>query len=293
MFSQVEDDVSKIRESTTPSSTTTDNDDQERASPHGSFDTVGLDLLDEDLSRDEQTRATGFVGMNSEVQWLRSIMYETLPEPTALHNRPGSSSFTFYLDSESVIPSLPVDPNALPDPDVGELLIGCYATTVHGSFPILSTKVVTGFHRFFQAIRTGQPARMTPRWQAALNLVLAIGAKYSHLVQASWRGGEEDHLIYQARSRELGFDGRVVTDHPDVATIQVAGLLSFYYLSIGQINRWVILALSLSPSLRSRIDVWGIVGPGALRALAYACPTRSVFMFATPTHPCPRPRRRY
>ncbi|KAF2655822.1 hypothetical protein K491DRAFT_657751 [Lophiostoma macrostomum CBS 122681] len=246
LLEAVEGDISKVRESATPSSTTTDIDDQERNSPHGYFDTVGLDLLDEDLSRDEQTRATGFVGMNSEVQWLRSIMYETLPGPTALHDRRRSSSFTFYSDSESVLPDLPVDSNALPDPDIGELLLGCYATTVHDSFPILSKKVLAGFHKFFQAIRAVQPARMTPRWQATLNLVLAVGAKYSHLVQASWRGDEQDHLVYQARGRKLGFDGRIITDHPDVGRIQIASLLSFYYLSIGQINRaWCIMGIGI------------------------------------------------
>ena len=260
MLLQVEVDISQIRESAPPSSMTTDNDDQERSSPQGSFDTVGLDTLDEDLSRNEQTRATGFVGMNSEVQWLRSTLDEALPEQTALHDRQASSSFTFYSDSESVFPGLPVDPNALPDPDVGEQLLGCYARTVHDSFPILPKKVIAGFQKFFQAVRAGWPTRMAPRWQATLNLVLAIGAKYSHLVQASWRGDEQDHLVYHARGRILGFDGRVFTDHPDVGKIQVAGLLSFHYLSIGQINRWVwfLLTLSLSPCLRGRIDDCGM-----------------------------------
>ena len=210
-----------------------------------------LDLVDEDLLKDERARATGFVGKNSEVQWLRAIVLqlERTEDESAKpksERRPSYapsnidqvSSFSFYSDNESIDPDFYVVPYELPAPDVAERLLNCYMSTVHDSFPILPRKLFEDqFRRYFKAVQSGSAPRLSPRWQAILNLVFAIGARYSHLTKASWRGDERDHIMYQARARKFGLSENALTNHPDVPQIQVAGLLAFYYLSVGQISR--------------------------------------------------------
>jgi hypothetical protein len=133
-----------------------------------------LDHLDEDLTRTQQSRDTGYFGQNSEVQWLRSVQRQTEhpgAEPQgqprgppgsgrkavgersdALHqrrddakhnDRQGSmkhiTDSTFYLDSESLdINDILVDPLDVPEPDHAERLFNCYMETVHSSFPLVS-----------------------------------------------------------------------------------------------------------------------------------------------------------
>lgn len=216
-----------------------------------------LDLLDEDLLRDEQARATGFVGKTSEVQWLRSVMLQlerrTNDIATQFAERPGSSaymigsidqvsSFSFYMDSEPIDLDFYGDVYELPSPDIAERLLNCYETTLHSSYPILPKKALDGFRQYFVAMSNGQSSRLNPKWQAILNLVFALGAKYSHLVQAAWQADERDHLIYYSKVRLLGMTDIPLVSHPDVPQIQVAGLLAFYYLSIGQISRYVKLS---------------------------------------------------
>jgi hypothetical protein len=136
-----------------------------------------LDHLDEDLMRDHESRATGYVGLNSEVQWLRSAQRQTEDtgaEPygqphgppgstrdaasersDALHDRrdniqehsrQGSMRYmndtTFYLDSDDIETDIFVDPYEDPDPDIAEKLFNCYFETVHPSFPLVSSSIV-------------------------------------------------------------------------------------------------------------------------------------------------------
>jgi hypothetical protein len=241
--------VTEIRQRPAVSNPDTDADDN-------NIDTEFLDLLGEDLQRDERARATGFVGKTSEVQWLRSVMLQLERRPSdsglPFGERPGSStsgivsidqvsSFSFYMDSEPVDLDFYGDVYELPSPDMAERLLSCYEVTVHGSFPILPKRALDGFRQYFEAVGNRPTSRLNPKWQAILNLVFALGAKYSHLVQAPWQAGERDHLIYHAKARLLGMTEMHLTSHPDVPQIQVAGLLAFYYLSIGQVSRYVVL----------------------------------------------------
>jgi hypothetical protein len=199
----------------------------------------------------------GFWGKTSEVQWLRSVMLQlerrTSDPGIQFTERPGSSasvigsvdqvsSFSFYMDSEPIDLEFYGDVYELPSPDVAERLLSCYETTLHTSYPILPKKALDGFRQYFVVISNGQASRLNPRWQAILNLVFALGAKYSHLVQATWKADERDHLIYYSKVRLLNMADISLTSHPDVPQIQMAGLLAFYYLSIGQISRYVILS---------------------------------------------------
>jgi hypothetical protein len=132
-----------------------------------------LDHLDEDLTRTRESRETGYVGQNSEVQWLLSVQRQTEhteKEPRdqprgppgsgqqavgqradALHirrhnakdnDRQGSMTHvtdsTFYLDSHDIDVDILVDPMDFPDPIHAERLLDCYTETVHSTFPLVS-----------------------------------------------------------------------------------------------------------------------------------------------------------
>jgi hypothetical protein len=218
----------------------------------------GPQLLDEELLRNSESRATGFIGQNSEVQWLRDLktqigsrasegwerpygsLYKlqgsnkeaAVQREDALHTQQQSpkvgnilhvSDFTFYLDSDDLDVDIMVDPYELPSPETAEKLVDCYMRTIHGSFPIVSDVFEDQFQRYNNSAKRNRIYQVPEHWQATLNLVLAIGAQYTHLIQAEWRADERDHLIYMTRAiRILGLDKVATSLHaPSLPIIQV------------------------------------------------------------------------
>lgn len=214
-----------------------------------------LELQDEDLLRSHESRATGFVGNNSEVQWLRSLKTQmrsagsrrtpsqlpgglsgrnkpAVQRTGAFHNRPGSlkqtgifhvSDSTFYLDRDDHQLEAMVDPYEMPPANTAERLFDCYLQTVHTSFPILPDIFEKQFRRYNDHMKQSRPYRVPEKWQGMLNLVLAIGAQHAHLIQAEWRGDERDHLVYMTRATKiLGLDKiSTLLSAPSLSLIQV------------------------------------------------------------------------
>jgi hypothetical protein len=183
-----------ISQNTTPSSislgkrpwaqsVSEDGSDDDGNATHGEAHVTGsvgsnenLDYLDEDLSRSRESRATGFVGQNSGVQWLSSLQRQTEhtgTEPSgqpygppgtgqnaitaridAQHQRRDNANrkdspepvrhvtdSTFYLDSDELNVDAIVDCFEDPDPGVAEKLFNCYYRTVHPSFPLVGCSI--------------------------------------------------------------------------------------------------------------------------------------------------------
>lgn len=212
-----------------------------------------LDFLREDLLRNRESRETGYVGQNSEVQWLRSVQRQAEHGNTeskaqrhgppgasqnaanerseALHERMETSQHgsmqhttdaTFYLDNEDLDVDIVVDPYSIPDPETAEQLFNCYRNTVHGSFPLISMSFENQFGRYIESVKRNRPHQIPDKWRATMNLVFAIGAKYSHLIGAQWRGDERDHLVYMTRAVNLlGLkDTVMIISAPDLGLIQ-------------------------------------------------------------------------
>lgn len=218
-----------------------------------------MEFLHEDLLRSRQSKETGYVGMNSEIQWLRSVQRQTQqtdPDPSdQRYGPPGSSrearesrsqafdhrrqhassgnssrvsnitDASFYLDGDDIELDIAVDPYEMPDPDIAQKLFECYVNTVHCSFPILPATFVDQFHRFIEAWERNRPYEVPDKWRATMNIVFAIGAKYAHLVEADWRGDDRDHLIYMTRAnRLLGMrNTAMIIAGPDLELIQAVG----------------------------------------------------------------------
>lgn len=145
---------------------------------------------------------------------------------------------SYHLDDMSIFTYDAVDPYEMPTPGAANHLFAAYMERVHPSFPIVGRLNLTGQ---FRKLLSGTVQSPPDRWLAILNMIFAIGAKYSHLVNADWRGDERDHLIYFTRARLLSIDSEAIFQHPDLQQIQVLGLMSFYLLCVGQVNRsWIL-----------------------------------------------------
>ncbi|XPS68919.1 hypothetical protein M3J09_001199 [Ascochyta lentis] len=241
-----------------------------------------LDFLDEDLLRTRQSRETGYVGQNSEVQWLRTVQRQAQSDTNepyglpygppgdsktafderseALHQRRQKShpstryvtDATFYLDSDSIELDIVVNPYELPGPEMAEQLLDCYMSTVHSSFPIIPSSFEDQVRRFIVSLKENKAFQVPDRWRALLNLVFAVGAKYSHLIGAEWQGDERDHLVYMTRACHLlGMNNTVMLiSNPDLWLVQATAVFSFYFLVIGRVSRaWLMAGISIRLAL--------------------------------------------
>lgn len=216
-------------------------DDESAPSSIGSLEAI--ERVEEDLNRTEDTRATGYMGKNSEVTWMQRLRREAEqrskkeagtyePDPDnesdyALH------SMSYHLDDMDISVPGPIQVYRMPPRELADKLFDDYLTSVHPFFPIISRPLFCAQYRTF----FDQTARPGDKWLAILNLIFAIAAKHAHLKQASWRGEEHDHLVYLTRARILSMNGDVLFSHPDLQQVQVEGLISFYLLASDQINR--------------------------------------------------------
>ncbi|KAF1955254.1 hypothetical protein CC80DRAFT_549461 [Byssothecium circinans] len=245
----------------------------------------GVDILDEDLLRSQESRATGYVGTNSSMQWMRSLKSQmaspgtsrNVSEGTHMPNinneptyrqvdgsyteapRPSMSDSTFYLDRNDLqLDGIVVDPYELPEPDVAQRLFDSYLTTVHASFPIVPHVFEEQFRKYNESVKRGRPYPLPEEWQAMLNLIMAIGAQYSHLLEAKWKNEEKDHLIYMTRATRLLRLDKLATSlpSPSLSFIQSTGLLALYYLTIGQVSRaWMMIGISLRFALAAGLHL--------------------------------------
>ncbi|RMZ82279.1 hypothetical protein DV738_g1858, partial [Chaetothyriales sp. CBS 135597] len=233
----------------------------------GAGSTGAVDRTREDFTR-EEAKGTGFMGKNSELTWLQRLDQETQKgndpvseerQPGSLHpslqgaatataaldsrDRPSVTEVSYHLDDLSIFPYEPVDPYEFPSPDMAQHLFHVYMTRAHPTFPIVGKLTLAAQ---FQRVFSGKSPRPPDKWLAIINTIFAIGAQYAQLVQADWRGGEHDHLIYFNRARLLGVTAESVFEHADLQSIQIMGLMSFYFLTVSQINRaWMLIGIAI------------------------------------------------
>ena len=218
-----------------------------------------MDMIHEDFNKSAATRATGFLGKNSEVVWMQRLSRLAASASSSDDSDSGSvqresmrnmkgrvtgvSDSTYHCDDLSIVIADQVDPFELPPKHVADALFQAYLDTVHPVFPIVRKSTIVSQYNTFSkspAIDTGN------KWRAILNLIYAIAAKYFHLIQAEARGDERDHLIYFTRARMLGFNGDSILAHPELQQVQIAGLMAFYLAAINQVNRSVRLTRPLT-----------------------------------------------
>ncbi|KAI8938874.1 hypothetical protein NX059_004733 [Plenodomus lindquistii] len=223
-----------------------------------------VDFLGENLMRSREAMETGYIGQNSEIQWLRSVQRQSESGNTdpfgqhygppgtsraaadqrakALHERrqqatPGSmghvTDTTFYLDSDNIEVDIAVDPYEMPDPHLAERLFNCYMDTVHDTFPLMPMNFEDQFRRYITSIKNAQAFQIPDQWRAMM-------------------GDERDHLLYMTRGVHLlGLRNTVmIISGPNLNLVQALGALAFYFLVIGHVSRaWVMIGLSMRLAL--------------------------------------------
>ncbi|PVI05666.1 hypothetical protein DM02DRAFT_650343 [Periconia macrospinosa] len=256
------------------------NDGPGRASDSDQVDGRHLDRLDEDLLRTSKARATGFIGVNSSMQWLRSLRtqmrdvqvstdddeHRTNDDTRGGNDRTRSrqqshklnvSDSTFYLDCDDLdLDDLIVDPFELPPPEVLNHLFDCYMQTTHSSFQILPTTFEDQFRRYSQSLKIRRPCQVSNEWLAMLNLVLAIGRQYLHLTQSNI--DSPNPLVFIARATQLLRLDKIATSlpSPTLSFIQSLGLLSLCSLTIGQVSRaWMLIGIALRYALAAGLHL--------------------------------------
>jgi hypothetical protein len=218
----------------------------EPSSPSSIGSLEAIDRVEEDLNRDANTRATGYLGKNSEISWMQRVQQEA--EQRAL-GKPGRLSPTktdqnpdgdftlhtvnYHLDDMDISAPGPVQTYYMPPRQLADQLFENYLNTVHPFFPIVNRPLFWSQYQTFY----DSAARPGDKWLAILNMIFAISAKHAHLMDAPWRGDPHDHLVYLTRARILSMNGDVLFSHPDLQQVQVEGLIAFYLLSSDQINR--------------------------------------------------------
>lgn len=196
---------------------------------------AAIDHTEEDFNRDEASQAMGFVGEHSEVAWLYRLKRD-LDQGIHTPDRPSISSLNYFQDDTDIIIPDDIDVSVRPPQQIADKLVEGYFEAVHPDFPIIGKEIFLNQYRSFYSNSNVRPGK---RWTAVLNLVFAIAAKHSHLVQNQALGNYTDHLAYFTRAWRLSIGNVALLDHPNLQQVQVEGLAAFYLLSTGQVNRFV------------------------------------------------------
>jgi hypothetical protein len=152
--------------------------------------------------------------------------------------------FNYHMDDVPIPIDNAMDPYTLPTPEMATYLFDAYMNRVHPSFPVVGRLTITSqFRRFISGAVLNTPYK----WLAILNLIFAIGAKYAQLAKIKSKADEADDLMYFSRARSLLLTGaETILDLPDLQTIQIRALTSFYFLAAGQVNRsWLLLGMAI------------------------------------------------
>ncbi|KAL1845826.1 hypothetical protein Plec18170_009532 [Paecilomyces lecythidis] len=205
-----------------------------------------VDYTDEDFNRNKKAQATGFVGTYSDTSWMQKLKRDiheesnsTVPVSSQVPRGANDESYSvasvsYFLDDIELSVAGDIDPYQLPSQAVADKLLNSYFNVVHPSFPIVGKVTFMHQYRLFYSKPSVRPGN---KWLAILNLIFALAAKYTTLIEDTWRGPDSDHFVYFTRACQLSINKAPLLAHPDLQQVQVEGLMSFYFLTIGQVNR--------------------------------------------------------
>lgn len=216
----------------------------------------GVDHTEEDFNRGDKAQAMGFVGESSEIAWLyrlkRDLDHDNSSPIKEIPERPSISSMNYFQDDSEISVPTYVNFSSWPPQHIADRLLDNYFHAVHPTFPIIGKTLFLNQYRSFYSNPSLRPGK---RWLAVLNLVFAIATRHSLIDQPQTE--HLDHQVYFTRACELSMSN-VLLDHPDLQQTQVEGLAAFYLLSIGQVNRLVLIIKVPSQTSSVSFVVWSI-----------------------------------
>ncbi|KAJ5698145.1 hypothetical protein N7462_000150 [Penicillium macrosclerotiorum] len=237
-------------------------DDSDSAASVGSLEAI--DVVDEDLNRNEDTRAAGFFGKSSEVSWMQRLEGEVentridhglvgietpdlTSQPELQDPRPKGSapprerqdieiplaSMNYHLDDLEIPVINDSNPFVIPPRETADEYFNAYMTYVHPTFSVIRKTAFTAqYLQFFE--RWAKPPQ---KWLGILNMIFALGSHYYNLANPLSSRSREDGLVFLTRARQLCLTDNVLFEHADLQQIQLEFLVALYLLCLGQVNR--------------------------------------------------------
>jgi hypothetical protein len=216
-----------------------------------------FDFLGEDALWGLGSNETGYMGRNSQIQWMRTLQRKLdqsggepsdMPYAAPRHSEGASSKrsdtpyerqkqsagagplsdYYFYLDNTDInIDS--DDPDVVPPVEIAIKLFESYQVAVHDPFRILDSSFEEELQTYYRVSQRGGTMNVCVKWKAILNLVFAIGARFSHLVGGDRRADGCDHHVYMLRATHfLGLNPTMtLICAPDISLIRVSVSVSY------------------------------------------------------------------
>jgi hypothetical protein len=206
----------------------------------GSLDEV--DTVREDVNRNLQSRATGYIGKNSELAWIHNLDNQSLSADRQnttesrllLPSLPSIIPPSYFLDEHPISDYREANPYVLPTRAWCDRLIEAYLHTIDPSFPLIDRSLfISQYEQAFSQTRSS-PSK---KWLALLNIILAIGTIYCRLSRSGPDTDIDNGDALFRRSMTLSSNDSVYSEHADIQQVQIESLASIYYLASAQINR--------------------------------------------------------
>ena len=196
---------------------------------------------------DHGSGVTGYLGKMSEVSWMQRVREHLIGQPTAVGSDATPAQLdlssaqaydlTYSMDDENLLFVNEDDINSrhLPPPATALFLYEAYFHALQGAFQFVTHG---SFLRVLNQVSTETHSTWAGRRAMGLaNIIWAVGAKWLSDTKLDQHEFEEIHLSYYARARALGLDHRILFYHPDVQMTQAIGILAFYLMLNGSIQR--------------------------------------------------------
>uniref|UniRef100_A0A093VB51 Putative transcriptional regulatory protein n=1 Tax=Talaromyces marneffei PM1 TaxID=1077442 RepID=A0A093VB51_TALMA len=230
----------------------------------------GIDTISEDLNRNEESRATGFMGKNSVHAWLRNLEPDSghrvspdrnmetagrtqFGQPISPQGLDNNMAVSYFLDDQKLPPSNSVDAYKLPPKNLADWILHSYFKSVHSLFPIVRTDLFLEQYKSIWGV-SGSP-RPGQKWLAIFNMILAIGCRRLQFLQERLPTGVS-HDLFFSRARCLCVNENMIFEHADLQQVQVEALVTLYFMVSMQINRaWKVSGIAVRSAMALAINL--------------------------------------
>ncbi|CAG7932668.1 unnamed protein product [Penicillium olsonii] len=245
--------ISRALEGCFPDPTTVERPDSPSSDSTSSFESLrDMDSVNEDLNRSEASRATGYIGKNSEVAWMQQLVSGATKEVSALrdqrddqhHQLPVEDSIAstnYHLDDERLSEPDVEDIFSLPSKALADQLLQTYIGQVHFSLPIIRQNL---FIKQYKRVFSGHLLNPGRKWLAVLNMIFAIGSQLHRLSQRLATNGDDEKVFF-ARAKSLNISDNALYDHADLQQIQAEALMAFYLLNLS----WKVIGVAIRSAI--------------------------------------------
>ncbi|KAJ5982701.1 hypothetical protein N7451_012801 [Penicillium sp. IBT 35674x] len=205
---------------------------------YGSVFSLGaFDCTEQDLNQDSRLQLMGFIGEPSEMACLYRLKRELEGVSSSACSQ-SISRMNYFLDDSDFAVDAEVDLSKWPSRAAADFLVHHYFNVIHPTFPAIGKVAFTSQYRNFHSRPNVRPGS---RWRAVLNMIFAVAAR---------------HLLLTGDEPSVEFEDHMALKHPDLQQVQIEGLMSFYMLSVGHINRsWRIIGVAIRSAITMGINL--------------------------------------